>query len=105
MTTCPELASYQRRLSSSVTTPSWTMRLSERSSGSASPRFSRHSRSRAPSSSPIMMRASEPPMKLRRCVESVILSVCAFTDLSHLDGLVVPALVARHQQKLLIRDA
>ena len=33
------LASYQRRLSSSVATPSWTMRLPDRSSGSTSPRF------------------------------------------------------------------
>jgi hypothetical protein len=40
--------------------------LPERSSGSTSPRFSRHSRSRAASSSPIMIRASEPPMKERR---------------------------------------
>ena len=63
--TCPVLASYQRRFSSSVTAPSWTMRLPERSSGSASPRFSRQSRSRAASSSPMMIRASEPPMKVR----------------------------------------
>ena len=62
----PELASYHRRLRSSVTTPSWTMRLPDRSSGSASPRFSRHNRISAASSSPIMTRASEPPMKRRR---------------------------------------
>ena len=49
-----------------MTTPSWTMRLPERSSGSTSPRFSCQSRSRAVSSSPVMMRASEPPMKRRR---------------------------------------
>ena len=42
------------------------MRLADRSSGSISPRFSRQSRSRAASSSPMMIRASEPPMKLRR---------------------------------------
>ena len=41
------------------------MRLPDRSSGSTSPRFSRHSRSRAASFSPMMIRASEPPMKLR----------------------------------------
>ena len=49
-----------------MTVPSWTIRLSERSSGSTSPRFSRHSRNRAVSSSPMMIRASEPPMKDRR---------------------------------------
>ena len=54
--TCPVLASYQRRLRSSVTTPSWTMRLPDKSSGSTSPRFSRQSRSRASSSSPMMIR-------------------------------------------------
>ena len=63
--TCPVFASYQRRLSASVTTPSWTIRFPERSSGSASPRFSRHSRIRAASSLPMMIRASEPPMKER----------------------------------------
>ena len=57
---------YQERLSSSVALPSCTMRLPERSSGSASPRFSRQSRTRAASSLPMMVRASEPPMKLRR---------------------------------------
>ena len=46
--------------------PSWTMRFPDRSSGSASPRFSRQSRSRAASSAPMMIRASEPPMKCRR---------------------------------------
>src|SRR5262249_16893134 len=59
----PVLRSYQERLSSSVTTPSCTIRLPERSSGSASPRFSRHRRTRAASSLPMMTRASEPPMK------------------------------------------
>ena len=42
------------------------MRLPDRSSGSTSPRFSRQSRSSAASSSPMMIRASEPPMKARR---------------------------------------
>ena len=49
-----------------MTVPSWTIRLSERSSGSTSPRFSRQRRSSAASSSPMMIRASEPPMKERR---------------------------------------
>jgi hypothetical protein len=40
----PLLRSYQLRLSSSVTLPSCTMRLPERSSGSTSPRFSHHRR-------------------------------------------------------------
>ena len=57
--------SNQSRLRDSVTEPSWTMRLFERSSGSASPRFSQHSRSSAPSSSPRITRASDPPMKPR----------------------------------------
>ena len=65
--TCrPVLRSYQERLSSSVAEPSCTMRLPERSSGSASPRFSRQRRTRAASSLPMMMRASEPPMNERR---------------------------------------
>ena len=46
--------------------PSWTMRLLERSSGSTSPRFSRHSRRRAASSVPMTIRASDPPIKVRR---------------------------------------
>src|SRR6476661_3871495 len=62
--TCrPVLRSYQERLSSSVALPSCTIRLPERSSRSTSPRFSRQSRTRAASSSPTMIRASEPPMK------------------------------------------
>ena len=67
------LASNQRRFSASVANPSWTIRLPDRSSGSTSPRFSRQRRNRAASSSPMMIRASEPPMKLRLCVESVTL--------------------------------
>ncbi len=62
----PVLRSYQARLSASVATPSWTTRLSLKSSGSASPRFSFHSRFRAVSSGLIMIRASDPPMKSRR---------------------------------------
>src|SRR5262249_22016903 len=58
----PVLRSYQERLSSSVAEPSCTMRLPDRSSGSASPLFSCHRRTRAASSAPIMIRASEPPM-------------------------------------------
>src|SRR5262249_53356838 len=73
--TCrPVLRSYQKRLSSSVALPSWTMRLPARSSGSASPR---QSRTRATSSPPMMIRASEPPMKLRLVAESAILRICA----------------------------
>src|SRR5262245_27981770 len=65
--TCrPVLRSYQERLTSSVARPNCTTRLPERFSGSASPRFSRQRRTRAASSVPMMMRASEPPMKLRR---------------------------------------
>ena len=59
----PVLRSYQRRLRSSVTVPSWATRFSERSSGAISPRFSRHSRTRLASSSPMITRASDPPMK------------------------------------------
>ena len=70
---CPVLRSYQCRLRASVTRPSWTMRLPERSSGSASPRFSRQRRSRAASSVPMMIRASEPPMKVRLLRKSAIL--------------------------------
>jgi len=72
----PVLRSYQDRLSSSVAAPSCTIRLLERSSGSASPRFSRHNRMRAGSSLPMMIRASEPPMKVRLLVESGKLEIC-----------------------------
>jgi hypothetical protein len=65
VTTWPVLRSYQCRLSASVAVPSWTIRFPDKSSGSASPRFSRQRRSRAASSSPMMIRASEPPMKAR----------------------------------------
>src|SRR5262245_32224573 len=65
--TCrPVLRSYQLRFSSSVAAPSCTMRLPERSCGSASPRFSRHRWTRAASSLPMMILASEPPIKERR---------------------------------------
>src|SRR5579864_4649778 len=46
------------------------MRFPDRSSGSASPRFSCQSRTRAASSLPMMIRASEPPIKLRRATSS-----------------------------------
>src|SRR5262245_28681802 len=64
----PVLRSYQERLSSSVAAPSCTTKLPDRSSGFASPRFSRQSWIRAASSLPMMMRASEPPMKQRRSI-------------------------------------
>jgi hypothetical protein len=79
----PVLRSYQERLTSSVALPSCTMRLPDRSSGSASPRFSRQSRTRAASSPPIMIRASEPPMKLRLLMESANLKICLFIELSY----------------------
>src|SRR6516225_7066044 len=62
----PVLRSYQERLSSSVAAPSCTTKLPDRPSGFASPRFSRQSCIRAVSLLPMMMRASEPPMKVRR---------------------------------------
>src|SRR6516225_10136379 len=62
----PMLRSYQERLSASVAAPSCTIRLPDRSSGSASPRFSRQSWIRAASSLAMMIRASEPPMNTRR---------------------------------------
>ena len=62
----PVLRSYQVRLSASVAVPNCTIKLPDRSSGSASPRFSRQRRTRATSSLPIMIRASEPPMNARR---------------------------------------
>src|SRR5262249_29527569 len=70
----PVLRSYHDRLSSSVALPSCTMGLPERSLGSASPRFSRQSWTKAASSLPMMMRASEPPMKWRR-------GVCCSSDM------------------------
>src|SRR5437899_8068503 len=60
--TCrPVLRSYQVRLRSSVAVPNCTIKLPDRSS-----RFSRQRRTRGASSLPIMMRASDPPMKPRR---------------------------------------
>ena len=47
------------------------MRLPDKSSGSASPRFSRHNRTRAASSSPMMIRASEPPINPRLSMADV----------------------------------
>jgi hypothetical protein len=59
--------------------PSWTIRLSLRSSGSASPRFSFQSRISAASSGLMMIRASDPPMNWRR--PSRIFSLhCVFKD-------------------------
>jgi hypothetical protein len=49
-----------------VAKPKWTIRLPDRSSGSTSPRFSRQRRSKVAWSSPIMIRAFEPPMKQLR---------------------------------------
>src|SRR5262249_40474529 len=60
------LRSYHMRLSSSVAAPSWTRRLPDRSSASTSPRFPRQGWIRATSSLPMMIRASEPPIKARR---------------------------------------
>src|SRR4051794_37749873 len=60
------LRSYQCRLRPSVTTPSCTMSFPEKSSGSPSPRFSFHRRRRAASSVPMMILASEPPIKFLR---------------------------------------
>src|SRR5215831_3878322 len=79
----PVLRSYQERLSSSVAAPSCTMRLPDRSSGAASPRFSRQRRTSAASSEPMMIRASEPPMKLRLLMESANLKICLFIELSY----------------------
>ena len=62
----PVLRSYQERLSSSVAAPSCTIRLPDKSFASASPRFSRQSWIRATSSLPMIILASEPPMKARR---------------------------------------
>ena len=59
--------------------PSWTIRLPDRSSGPTSPRFSCHRRIRAFSSWPMMMRASEPPMKSRRCPSRPCRRLVAFT--------------------------
>jgi hypothetical protein len=59
----------------SVAFPSCTRRLPVRSSGLASPRFSRQRRRRAASSLPMMMRASEPPMKSRRVLHGADLGI------------------------------
>jgi hypothetical protein len=66
----PVFFSYQCRFNCSVTAPSWTRRSPDRSTASTSPRFSFQSRANAASSSPKMIRASEPPMKLRLFAES-----------------------------------
>jgi hypothetical protein len=62
----PRAALVPAPLSSSVVLPSCTIRFCEKSSGATSPRFSSQSRISWSSSSPMMMRASEPPIKARR---------------------------------------
>ena len=83
LTTCPVVRSYQCRFRCSVASPSWTDRLPDRSSGSASPRFSRQRRCRAASSSPMMIRASEPPINRRRRSRELVhtLEFMPFSDL------------------------
>jgi hypothetical protein len=78
------------------------MRLPDKSSGSASPRFSRHNLIRAASSLPMMIRASEPPMKLRLPMESANLRVCLFTELSY-PRVFAMLNIASYQQFLLIK--
>jgi hypothetical protein len=75
------LDAYQLRFSVSVATPNWTMMSPLRSAGSASPRFSFHSRIRAASSGLMMIRAFEPPMKRWR-FSDIPVHVCAFTTSS-----------------------
>src|SRR5215831_21390060 len=99
----PVLRSYQERLSSSVTAPSCTIRLPDRSSGSASPRFCCQRRVRAASSFPMMIRASEPPMKLRLLMESANLKICLFIELSY-PRVFAMVNVAPFQQFLLIKQ-
>jgi hypothetical protein len=60
--------------------PSWTMKLPDRSFGPTSPRFSCRRRISAFSSCPIMIRASEPPMKLRLDSESSVLLLWKFIN-------------------------
>src|SRR5689334_20359870 len=55
------------------------MRLSDISCGSASPRFSRQSRNNAGSSSPRIMRASEPPTNKRRSFSPAIITCLSKT--------------------------
>ena len=49
----------------------------------------------------MMIRASEPPIKLRLFAESVILLACVFTDLSHLEVFVVPILAGSSSTKII----
>jgi hypothetical protein len=93
---------YQERLRFSVAAPSCTMRLSDKSSGSASPRFSRHRRIRAASSLPIMILASEPPMKVRLPMESGRVKACLFIEFSYRRVFAMPNVVSC-QQFLLIK--
>src|SRR5262245_24949388 len=99
----PVLRSYQERLSASVVAPSCTTRLPDRSSGSASPRFSRQRRIRAASSLPMMIRASEPPIKLRLPIESANLKLCLFIELSY-PRVFAMLNVVTYQQFLLIKQ-
>jgi hypothetical protein len=60
-------SSYHRRLRSSVTVPSWRIRLSERDPQERPPRaFPATNGGTRPDPSPIMTRASEPPIKSQR---------------------------------------
>src|SRR5215510_8914663 len=99
----PVLRPYQQRLSSSVAAPSCTTKLPDKSSGSASPRFSRHNWIRAASSLPMMIRASEPPMKLRLLKETANLKICLFIELSYPQVFAMLNVVS-HQQFLLIKQ-
>ena len=77
------------------------MRLPDRSSGSASPRFSRHSRSRAASSAPMMIRASEPPIKTRRSVlDPVNISVLMTSSICEIGV----CSILRHMRRLIAYD-
>jgi len=84
VTTAPVLRSNQRLFSASVACPSWTARLLERSSFGTSPRFSCHSLTNALSSWPMMIRASEPPTKVRR---STLRGLSAWSDIDRISHL------------------
>jgi hypothetical protein len=62
----PVLGSYQCRFRSSVASPNWTIRLSDRSSGSIFTSFFTPKPDQRAFTIPMMIRASEPPMKQRR---------------------------------------
>ena len=65
----PGIGLDQRRFSSSVARPSWTIRLPENILGLGFAPFLPQPQQ----GGLVMIRASEPPMKLRLCVESVTL--------------------------------